>query len=192
MLITHFIYLIALFYLPLNEKYVRTDEPLCISQEEHQLYTLINDYRQQNKLPAIPLSISLTRVSQAHVRDLTDNYKPNNRCNPHSWSRKGDWSPCCYTPNHKSATCMWDKPREIASYRSNGYEIVYWHSEQVDPIEALNEWGKSPGHNPLLINNGQWAQVEWKAIGVGIYNQYAVVWFGEKEDTKHPPEICHQ
>lgn len=192
MLFTHFIYVIAIFHHPLNDKILRTDEFLCVSQEEHRLYKLINDYRHQNKLPTIPLSTGLTKVSQAHVRDLIDNYKPNKRCNPHSWSRKGDWSPCCYTPNHKNATCMWDKPREIASYRSNGYEIVYWHSKQVDPIEALNEWEKSPGHNPLLINNGQWAQVEWKAIGVGIYKQYAAVWFGEKEDTKPPPEFCYQ
>jgi hypothetical protein len=28
-----------------------------------------------------------------------------------------------------------------------------------------------------------WSKVKWKAIGIGIYKQYGIVWFGETEDT---------
>jgi hypothetical protein len=27
-----------------------------------------------------------------------------------------------------------------------------------------------------------WSKVEWKAIGMGVYQEYAVVWFGEVGD----------
>ena len=44
-------------------------------------------------------------------------------CNLHSWSDKGPWSACCYTPDHAQAQCMWDKPSELTNYPGNGYEI---------------------------------------------------------------------
>jgi hypothetical protein len=47
----------------------------------------------------------------------------------------------------------------------------------------LDGWIQSPAHKPLIVNEGQWAAVEWKALGVGIYGKYAVVWFGATEDT---------
>jgi hypothetical protein len=33
-----------------------------------------------------------------------------------------------------------------------------------------------------MINRGIWSKVHWKAVGVGIYQGYACVWFGEEED----------
>ena len=84
---------------------------------------------------------------------------------------------------------MWDKPSEIAGYSSNGYEIAFYSSAGATAQEALDGWKVSPSHNPLLINDGMWNSVKWKAIGVGIYGQYAIVWFGELEDTG-TPEVC--
>ena len=142
------------------------------------------DYRKFKKLPAIPYSEKLTRVGQAHVRDLTDHYDSESHgdCNPHSWSDKGKWTPCCYTPDHKQSMCMWSKPREISQYESEGYEIAFYSSDGAEPFESLEGWKHSTGHNPLLINSGTWQKIKWKAIGIGIYNQYAVVWFGEIAD----------
>ncbi len=77
---------------------------------------------------------------------------------------------------------MWDKPKEIAGYESPGYEIAYWHSAMAMPGEALEVWKKSPGHHAVLANLGPFKQANWKAIGVGVYQQSAVVWFGELED----------
>jgi uncharacterized protein YkwD len=157
----------------------------CLSSEERKLYNLMMDYRKSKGLPSIPLSEKLTLVAHTHARDLADNYDfdPENRCNPHSWSRKGKWSPCCYTNDHKRAQCMWDKPKEIAGYESPGYEIAYYSSAGASAGEGLEGWKKSPSHNPLIINEGIWKKVSWKAIGIGIYKEYGVVWFGELEDT---------
>lgn len=155
-----------------------------LSQEEQKLYNLIMEYRKSKNLPPIPLSAKLTLVAQTHARDLMANYTfdVNNKCNPHSWSKKGKWSACCYTNDHKQAKCMWDKPREIAGYNSNGYEIAYYSSKGATAEEGLAGWKLSPGHNPLIINEGMWSKVQWKAIGIGIFGEYGIVWFGEIED----------
>lgn len=79
---------------------------------------------------------------------------------------------------------MWDKPMEIAGYDSPGYEIAYWHSAAAQPTAALEVWKKSPGHHAVIANLGVFKDAEWKAMGVGIYQGYAVVWFGEMEDIK--------
>jgi len=163
-------------------------EEVCLSTEEKKLFDLIMDYRKSKRLKPIPYSSKLSKVAQTHVRDLMNNYDYENRgeCNPHSWSSKGDWSACCYTSDHAQASCMWDKPREISGYEGNGFEIAYYSSGGANATEGLEGWKKSPGHNPLLINSGTWNKLEWKAIGIGIYGQYGVVWFsnGEEESTK--------
>lgn len=163
----------------------------CLSVEEQKLYTLIMEYRKSKNLPASPYSARLSQVAQAHVRDLADNYdfSPANKCNPHSWSKKGKWSACCYTNDHKKASCMWDKPREIAGYNGDGFEIAYYSSNGANAQEGIDGWIKSPAHNPLLINLDTWSQVKWEAIGMGIYKEYGVVWFGMEKDES-PMVVC--
>ena len=157
-----------------------------LSDEELKLYTLIKEYRNSKALKSIPLSKSLTFVAQTHVKDLAINNPHNNsfgsNCNGHSWSTKGKWTPCCYTSNHARAQCMWDKPRELTSYNGNGFEIGHMNSAGATANSALSGWKKSPGHNNVIINKGAWSKSEWNAIGIGIYENYAVVWFGKEED----------
>ena len=78
---------------------------VCLSSEEQKLYDLLMEYRKSKGLESIPLSARLTLVAQTHAHDLTDNYTfdYDNKCNPHSWSKKGNWSACCYTNDHKEA-----------------------------------------------------------------------------------------
>ncbi len=170
---------------------VPEEEGVCLSAEEKKLYDIIMAYRKSKKLKPIPYSAKLSNVAQTHVRDLSENYDYENRgdCNPHSWSDKGTWSSCCYTADHSKAACMWDKPKEIAGYDGAGYEIAYFSSGGATASEGLEGWKKSAGHNPLLINSGTWSKLEWKSIGVGIYGQYGVVWFGEGED-KSKVRMC--
>lgn len=158
---------------------------ICLSGEEKKLYDMIMAYRKTKGLPPIPLSAKLTQVAQTHARDLSENYTfdPNNKCNPHSWSKKGTWTSCCYTADHAQAQCMWDKPKEIAGYDSEGYEIAYYGSAGSKAEEALEGWKKSAGHNPLIINSDTWAQLTWKGIGIGLYKEYGLVWFGTLEDA---------
>jgi uncharacterized protein YkwD len=47
-------------------------EPTCISRAEKELYNLIMAYRKEKGLATIPLSQALTRVAQAHVKDLSE------------------------------------------------------------------------------------------------------------------------
>ncbi|MBL7848361.1 MAG: hypothetical protein JNL40_12910 [Cyclobacteriaceae bacterium] len=159
-------------------------QPVCASVEEKKLYDFIMSYRKSKRLKPIPYSEKMTRVAQTHVRDLVEHFDYENRgdCNPHSWSDKGSWTPCCYTPDHRQAKCMWNKPKEISGYEGEGYEIAFYSSDHAEALEALEGWKGSTGHNPLLVNSGTWSTLEWKAIGVGIYGQYAVVWFGILED----------
>jgi uncharacterized protein YkwD len=164
---------------------------ICLGTEEKKLYDMIMEYRRTKGLPPIPLSAKLTQVAQTHTRDLSDHYTfdANNKCNPHSWSDKGTWTSCCYTPDHKEAACMWQKPKEIAGYEGNGFEIAFYSSAGATPKEGLDGWKASPGHNPLLINTGIWKDVKWNAIGISLYKSYGLVWFGEVGDDV-TPENC--
>lgn len=167
-------------------------DSICVSSEEEKLFNLINEYRKENKLDPIPFSQKLTIVAQAHAKDLVNNYEfdPKGKCNPHSWSTNGKWSACCYTSDHKKASCMWDKPKEISGYNHPGYEIAYYSSAGANAQEGLEGWKDSPSHNPLLINSGIWAKVSWKGMGIGIYGEFAVVWFGQLEDDEKNLNTC--
>ncbi len=148
------------------------------------LAELINEYRVKNGLRAIPVSRSLTRVAEAHVKDLQKNYQPG-ECNLHSWSANGPWKSCCYTG--KEFACMWNKPREISGYKGDGYEItVGAHStlpgDAMNPWLAVNEWAHSNPHRAVILNEGEWADSKWKAIGAAQSSNYASAWFGLEGD----------
>jgi hypothetical protein len=169
---------------------------VCISEAEQDLYKLVNQYRQERGLDPVPLSKSLTYVAQLHVKDLAGNHPYSRRCNLHSWSDDGPWSPCCYTEDHKKAACMWQKPSELTNYRSEGYEIAYWTDEPLAPLlyalKALSGWKNSPDHNMVIINAGKWKHHPWKAVGVGVYDGYAAIWFGEAEDPAGSVAGCSE
>jgi hypothetical protein len=172
----------------------KSEEPTykktCLSEEEMKLYNLINDYRKAKKLPKIPLSKSLSYVAQAHCRDLMQNRPDKGNCNAHSWSDKGKWTSCCYTPDHKKSECMWNKPKELTPYPGIGFEIAYQSSADAKAADALEGWKKSPGHNAVIINSGTWKNQKWKAIGIGIYGGYATVWFGTETDPEGEADKC--
>jgi hypothetical protein len=165
---------------------------LCLSKAEYELYCLINQYRKEKGLDSVPLSKSLTYVAKVHVKDLANNHPHSRRCNMHSWSDQGNWTPCCYTKDKKKAACMWDKPRELTNYISAGFEIAFWTnipflSPEKFAALSLKQWKKSPAHHQVIINLPPWEKLSWQAMGVGIYDGYAVVWFGELEDFESGP-----
>ncbi|WP_322793207.1 CAP domain-containing protein [Bellilinea sp.] len=165
----------------------------CLSEEEVKMGNLINQYRAEKGLKPIAFSRSLTQVAQAHVRDLYDNRPNTGNCNLHSWSDKGNWTPVCYTDDHKNAQGMWNKPREITGglYTSYGYEIAYWHSAQATAEEAFDRWkSSSSGHNAVMIEDSIWKGMNWQAMGIGIYQNYAVVWFGQPADPQGSVTAC--
>ena len=163
---------------------------VILTPEEYELGQLINQYRADNGKAEIPVTVSLTNVAQLHVNDLHV-YEPDSHpgCNMHSWSANGNWSPVCYTPDHANAEGMWNKPREITNnlYTGNGYEIAYGNSNGATAIDAFLAWQQSPPHNDVLLNNGIWSNGSlnpWPAMGIGILEDHAVVWFGETVDPQ--------
>jgi len=169
---------------------------VCLTANEMKLFELITQYRKANGLPYVPLSTELSYVAQTHAKDLFVYHPDKNGCNMHSWSSNGKWSSCCYTPDHKQASCMWNKPRELTNYVGDGYEISHtiWHSDDanytVKAEEALAGWKGSPSHNDVVLNKSIWKTERWNAIGIGIYKGYAVVWFGREADVEGSPGVC--
>ncbi len=163
---------------------------VCLSAEEYKIYEQLNAYRKQYQLPRIPLSASMTKVAQAHAKDLEINQPVKGNCNLHSWSDQGSWSPCCYTDDHAQAECMWKKPKELSSYPGEGFEISYWQSNGANANEAIAGWKRSAGHNNMMINRSMWKKLTWNACGVGLYGNYAVVWFGREKDPEGEAKKC--
>lgn len=169
-------------------------DTLCLNSAEIALARQVNDYRASCGLPRISLSASLSLVARQHVYDLSQNYRHGGQCNLHSWSKSYYWSSCCYTTDHRRASCMWDKPRELTSYKGDGYEIAFYSNYDYDSpdgivTDALKGWKSSRGHHELIVNRGKWDTAYWKAMGVGVYGGYVVVWFGEVADENGEPRI---
>lgn len=166
----------------------------CLNPQEATLVALVNQYRQQNGLPAVAASFSLSSVGQWHVWDLEVNDPSGGNCNLHSWSaaRPVLWQPMCYTADHAQAAQMWNKPRQITGnvYNSNGYENAAWHSNAITAAGALQQWQNSPGHNQVILNQGAWAGQTWRAMGVGVSQHFAVLWFGTLTDPLGTMQVC--
>ena len=164
---------------------------------EIELAGLINAYRVENGLPAVPVSNSLTKVAQWHINDavyaatVSGEYGGDPSCNVHTWYGMpgAPYEPCCYTPDHTQSECMWLKPEKITGglYSSDGYEMGGTGYES--PTAALAGWKESASHNQLLLNLGAWQSFSWKAMGVGIDEEldFYFVWFGTSVDPYVPP-----
>ena len=166
----------------------------CLSSEEQKLVKLINDYRIANRLPAVTVSRSMTAVSQWHTIDLVENNPAGGACNNHSWSgaRPDLWTAVCYTANHANASGMWYKPREITNgaYLDNGFENIYWHSSAATAENAFIGWKNSAGHRETILEQGIWNGMQWQSMGVGIYKNYAALWFGKAPDPQGGVNNC--
>lgn len=173
------------------------NQEVCLSQNEIELGKLINAYRLTYDLKPISISSALTKVAQAHVRDRAVNFvfDESDRCNMHSWSDKGVWKECCYSGG-SDGTCMWDKPEEIAGYAGKGYEIIMVSidsedsTKEVDASYALDAWKESWHHNGVILNQNIWKIMDWRAMGIGIYQGYAAVWYGAEKDESGAPDSC--
>lgn len=162
------------------------DQQTSLSEKEKRMGLLVNQYREENGLSAIPITNSLTKVARIHINDLNTNHPDtknygNGDCNTHSWSDQGSWTAVCYAGSDQGPL-MWSKPGEITDYGEYGYEIAYWNSQMATALAALNSWKADEPHNDVILERNQWLGSSWKSMGVGIDGNYAVVWFGKEED----------
>jgi hypothetical protein len=171
-----------------------------------QLAAMINQFRQRNGLPPIPISPSMTLVAEAHAMDTAQEpdgglsfVRGRDRrgvpCNAHSWSNRGPWKAVCYSIDERYADAMWSKPREITkgAYNGDGFEIEYQTTGQVTASEALRGWMESPEHLEVILEQGPWdtsfwrtagyRDSHWRAMGVGVAGYHAYVWFGKDPDA---------
>jgi len=145
-----------------------------LTQDESILFNMINDFRRQNKLSSIPLSKDLCIVAQTHIADLIK-WKPQDKgCSLHSWSGSGKWTSCCNTKEVFGIQCMKSKPREITGYPGDGYELIYWGEENATAVEAAELWRDVEASADMILSRSKWKAYQWKAIGVGIKDGYAV------------------
>ncbi len=167
-----------------------SNDSLCLTKNELRLSQLINQFRVQNKLPEIPLSKSLCFVAKTHVYDLQTNHPDTSICNTASWSNKGNWTPCCYNKYVVNNDWMWDKPKELTSYKYRGYEISYFEEGIVNEDSLFYLWKGTREVLEMLLNKGFHADKKWLAMGVGISDNYASVWLGQRTDIQGKPSIC--
>lgn len=157
----------------------------CLNHEEALLVQMVNDYRVANFRPALPASKWLSSVGQYHVWDMMTNGAIGGSCNLHSWSWFAppgvSWQGMCYTPDHAQAAQMWGKPRQISAnvYTGNGYENASVSGGDMNAATALSTWQFSQAHRDVILQNGQWAGVNFQGLGVGIFGNYGVLWFGD-------------
>ncbi len=182
-----------------HDKLAIAQAPSSISSDEAELVSLVNEYRTSMGLKSVQLSRSLTMVAQLHAMDLAINkpaasMNPQRKgCNLHSWSDRGEWSSVCYTNDNRFADRMWNKPREITKdlYSGYGFENAYFTSaDRVDVRRVLEGWKRSPKHNALILESGVWQGSKWPVIGVGVHQNVAVIWFGDKDDPLGSVPAC--
>lgn len=82
---------------------------------------------------------------------------------------------------------MWRKPQELTSYASTGFEIAIGTPGEatgyvLDSRRALEIWKGSPAHHDVIVNQGTWQSTTWRAMGAGIIDSHAAVWFSKDTD----------
>lgn len=165
-------------------------EQFCITQQEYRLFRMINEYRARLTLDPIPLSKSLCYVAKTHATDLSINYPMGEGCNMHSWSDKGDWKAFCFPADQDRKNDVKDKAKELTSYPGKAWEITYWDNTELDLNLVLEFWRSISYTTNMMTNSGEWENMVWKSMGVGIENGYVLLWFGQDVDVELYTIIC--
>lgn len=136
----------------------------CASAEELAVLNLINQYRAQNGLPGLSLSLTLSKAAEYHSLDMAQyNYFSHNLADGTTWSQN--------ITNH-------------------GYTYGTWKGENIaaghaTPQSVFDGWRNSPGHNANMLHPS------FTAIGIGLvvqpgttYTYYWTTTFGGVADQQ--------
>jgi len=162
----------------------------CLTDDEHRLAGLISAHRKAGGLKEIPLSASLCHVARTHVIDLYTNHPDTGICSLNSWSDKGGWMACCHNKYIPKEACIRNKPSELTNYTGEGYELAYSEAFDASPDTVFRFWRKIDEANDFLLNKKVWEKKSWRAMGVGMYKNYAVIWMGQRSDPLPAPVRC--
>lgn len=165
-------------------------DKFCISVAEDQLHNRINQFRIENGKTNIENSISLSYVAKLHVDDLLENHPDTSICNLSSWSDKGEWTACCYNSYVPNPDCMWDKPKEITSFKYRGYELALYFEDDFDVDTVMQLIQSSKEARDMILTNGNYGQKKWICGGIGINEHYVSIWFAQRPDREGNPIIC--
>ncbi len=178
--------------------YHTSDPEDGLTATEAQLIQLIEDYRVANGLPVVPLSYSLSLVAARHAEDILYNFDGYQAGAPGTNSAHS-WSDAPYNALDASTyTAIWQAPQRLGtSYPGYGYEILigylapYTASTTMTPQTALAGWQSSAPHNAVILNLNPWNRPDltWNAIGVGMLDGVASVWFGHEIDPAGSPNV---
>ncbi len=162
----------------------------CVSSQEMQLFNYINAVRKEYGKKPVKLSASLSFVAKVHVEDLFNNHPDTSICNLSSWSDKGEWTACCYNSYIPNPECMKKKPKELTPYPYYGYEMAAYFEDgySEDSLELL--WNDTKPVLDMILTRGNYEKKSWVVAGVGIYENYVSVWFGQRADKLKTPEVC--
>lgn len=158
---------------------------IVLTHDETILFNLINDLRVQNKMPVLPLSEKLCFVAHTHIDDLIKSKPFENGCGLNSWSENANWTACCHVKDPSGINCMKSKPKELTGYPGNGFELVYAADDKAVPTEAADLWKQVDASADMILNKGRWKDYQWKVMGVGIKEGYALLWFGDKSENSY-------
>lgn len=165
----------------------------ALSLQELELYHAAMDYRASLGLSAVRLSKALTSTANRHVVDTRENVWREDVQLP-AGANLHSWSDAYYYDDARNPSVMWDAPARVGTgYAAPGYEISAAGFATVEA--ALAGWRGSSAHDAVLTNSGPWADVTFRAMGVGVDTSpgagpYAGrifhVWFGETLDAGIP------
>lgn len=172
----------------LGQKQILDD--FCMSNDELNLFDRINEIRKDYDKNTIQLSSSLSYVAQLHVNDLETNRPDTSICSYSSWSDHGSWSPCCYNKYVHDPDCMWDKPKELTTYKYRGYEMVTFFEDNFNNDSIVNLWSDSKEVLDMILTQGAYEKKKWICGGLSIGKNYVSLWFGQRRDMQKEPEIC--
>lgn len=158
--------LVSLFVLLLTISFAATAQTPTIDAEEQAVLKLINDYRAQNGLGALRVSVALTRAADWMSTDMAaKNYF-----------------------NHTDSLGRDPFVRMTAfGYNYGGYRGENLAAGYSDAARTFNLWRSSPGHNAAMLNSN------FNVIGIsrvyGAVTTYKWYWttdFGSFVDTLLP------
>jgi hypothetical protein len=168
-----------------------------LTLDELDLYHRIMDYRASLGLDPVPLSKSLTLTAGRHVVDIRENFWAEDR-EPPEGANLHSWSDAPYYEDHRSPEAMWEAPARLGTpYDSAGYEI--FAAGYRSNAAALQGWKDSPAHDAVITQTGDWASIDFAAIGIGVDRSFDpglpyagrvyTAWFGTEPDPAGAPPI---